>query len=72
MVIVMVSLTFTGVSIADIVAYAWGFAMEMTKLMSCEGVSLRRCDTMYDPSCVGSSDGDAIVCFATIVLVDVR
>ncbi len=46
--------------------------MEMTELMSCEDVSLRRWDMMHDPSGVGSSDGSALVCPAVVVLVDVR
>ena len=46
MVIVVGSLFFTRVSVVAIKAYVWGFAMDMTKLASCENVSLRRCDEM--------------------------
>ena len=46
MVIVVGSMTFTGVSIVASMAYAWGFAMEMTKLVSCEDAFLQRCDTV--------------------------
>jgi len=53
-------------------AYVLGFIMEMTKLVSCEDISLRRCDTMKDPSGVGSSDGRAVVWFGVMVLADVR
>ncbi len=44
MVIVVGCLILTGVSIVVIIAYVWGFAIEMTKLVSYEDVSLRRCE----------------------------
>ncbi len=52
--------------------YVRGFAMDMTKLASCEDVTLRRCYIMYDPSGVGSSVGNALACFDVVVLVDER
>ena len=42
-----------GVSIVAIIAYAWGWAREMTKLVSCEELSLRTWEIMYAPSGVG-------------------
>ena len=39
MVIVVGSLIFTEVSMVAIMANVWGFAMEMTKLVSCEDAS---------------------------------
>ncbi len=42
------------------IAYAWGCAKEITKLVSCEEVSLRRCEMMYAPSGVGSSGGGVL------------
>jgi hypothetical protein len=49
-----------GVSMVANIAYAWGCASEMTKLVSWEEVSLRRCEMMYAPSGVGSSAGGAL------------
>ena len=46
MVIVVVSLIFIDVSIVASMAYAWGFANEMTKMVNCDEVSLRRCEMM--------------------------
>ncbi len=54
MVIVVGSLILTCESSVASIAYAWGFAREMTKLVSCVEVSLRRCEMMYAPSGVGS------------------
>ncbi len=42
-----------GVSIVDNIAYAWGWAKEMTKLVSCEEVSLRTWEITYAPHGVG-------------------
>jgi hypothetical protein len=39
------------------IAYAWGLAREMTKLVSCEEVSFRRWEMMYAPSGVGRRAG---------------
>ena len=39
----------SGVSMVDIMAYVWGLAIDMTKLVSCEDVSLRMCEIMYEP-----------------------
>jgi hypothetical protein len=46
MVIVVGILILIGVSMVVNIAYVRGFAIEMTKLVSCEDVSLRRCDRM--------------------------
>jgi len=46
MVMVVKSLILIGVSIMASIAYAWGCAKEMTKLVSCEEVSLRRWEMM--------------------------
>ena len=61
MVIVVGSQIFIGVSMVVIVAYVWGLAIDMSKLVSCEDVSLRRCDMMYEPSGVGMNAGGAVV-----------
>ena len=52
--------TLIGVSIMANIAYAWGWAREMTKLMSCEELSLRTWEITYAPSGVGSSVGVAL------------
>ncbi len=44
MVMVVGSIILTGVSMVVIIAYVYGFAIERTKLVSCEDVSLRRCE----------------------------
>ena len=46
-----------GVSMVDNIAYAFGWASEMTKLVSWEELSLRTCEIMYAPSGVGCSVG---------------
>ena len=40
------SLILIGVSMVASIAYAWGFANEMTKLVNSDEVSLRRCEMM--------------------------
>ncbi len=50
----------------------WGLAIEMTTLVSCEDVSFRRCEIMYEPSVVGISVGDAVAYYGVIVFVDER
>ena len=60
MVIVVGSLILIGESRVASIAYAWGLAMEITKLVSCEEVSLRRWEMMYAPSGEGSSMGGAL------------
>ncbi len=50
----------------------WGLAIEMTKLVSCENVSFRRCAMMYEPSGVGISVGDAVAYSGVTVFVDER
>ena len=62
----------TGVSIVDIIAHVCGLAMDMTKLVSCEDVSLRRCEMMYEPSGVGISVGRYVAYSDVILLVDER
>ena len=52
-----------GVHSGDHGAYVWESAIEMTKLASCEYVSFRRCETMYEPSGVGMSEGGAFAFF---------
>ena len=46
MVIVIGSLIFNGVSRMVIIAYVWGLASDMTKLVNCVDESLRRCEIM--------------------------
>jgi hypothetical protein len=72
MVIVVGSLILNGVSMVVIMAYVWGFTIDMTKLVSCEDVSLRRCKMMYEPSGVGMSVDGAVAYFDVILLVDER
>ncbi len=44
----------------------------MTKFVCCEEAVLGRCDIMYELSGVGRSEGDALVYFAVMELVEVR
>ena len=60
MVIVVGSLIFTGVSMVVNMAYVWGLAIDMTKLVSCVYVSLRRCGMVYELSGLGMSVGGAV------------
>ena len=57
MVIVVGSRILIWVSMVASIAYAWGLAREMTKLVKCEEVSFRRWEMMYAPSGVGRSAG---------------
>ncbi len=55
-----------------IIAYVWWLAREMPKFVCWEEVVLGRCDTMYVPSKVGRSEGEAMVYSSVMELVDVR
>ena len=68
MVIVVGSLILIGLSIVASIAYAWGLAKEITKLVCCVDVSLRRCEMMYAPSGVGSRVG-AMLRYSGVVMV---
>ena len=57
MVIVVGSRILIGESRVVSIAYVWGFATEITKLVSCDEVSLRRWEIMYAPSGEGRSVG---------------
>jgi hypothetical protein len=46
-----------GVSMVANIAYAWGLAREMTKLVSWEELSLQAWEIMYAPSGVGCKVG---------------
>ena len=70
MVIVVGSLILIGESRVASIAYAWGLAMEITKLVSCEEVSLRRWEMMYAPSGEGSSVGGALS--AAVVVMEIE
>ena len=70
--IVVVSRTLIGVSMVDIIAYMCGLAIDMTKFVSCEEVSLRRCEIMNELSGVGMSVGGAVAYFGVILLADER
>ena len=72
MVIVVGSLILICVSIVAIIAYAWRWAKEMTKLVSCEEVSLRRREMIYAPSGVGSNVGDVLRYSGVIMLSEER
>ena len=49
-----------GVSIVTSIAYACGWAREISKLVSCEELSLRAWEMMYAPSGVGCSVGEVL------------
>ena len=68
--IVVGSLILTEMSMADIMAYVCGLAIDMTKFVSCEEVSLRRCEMMNEPSGVGMSVGVAVTYFDVVLLVN--
>ena len=52
--------------------YVCGLAVDMKKLVSCEEVSLRRCEMMNEPSGVGMSVGGAVAYSDVLLLVDER
>jgi len=56
----------------DIMVYVCGLAVDMKKLVSCEEVSLRRCEMMNEPSGVGMSVGGAVAYSDVLLLVDER
>ncbi len=60
MVIVVGSRILIGDSRVVSIAYVWGCAIEITKLVCIVEVSLRRCEMMYAPSGVGRSGGDEL------------
>ena len=68
--IVVGSRILTGVSMVDIMAYVCGLAMDITKLVSYEDVSLRRCEMIKEPSGVGMSVGGAVAYSDVILLVE--
>ena len=70
--IVVGSLTLTGVSMVDIMAYVCGLSIDMTKFVSYEEVSLRRYAIINEPSGVGMSVGVAVAYSEVILLVDER
>ncbi len=47
-------------------------AIEMTKLVSFEDASFRRCEIMYEPSGIGITLGDAVAYYGVMVFVDER
>ncbi len=67
-VIVVGSLIVIGDSSVVSIAYAWGCGMEITKLVSCEEVSLRRWEMMYAPSGVGRSVGGDLYSSSVVML----
>ena len=54
------------------IAYAWGCATEITKLVSCEEVSLRRWEMMYAPSGEGRSVGGALYSSGVVMVSEER
>ena len=70
--IVVGSRILTGVSMVDIIAYVCGLAIDMTKFVSCEEVSLRMCEMMHEPSRVGMSVGGVVAYSYVILLVEER
>ncbi len=72
MVIVVGSRILIGVSMVASIAHAWGWAKEMTKLVSCEEVSLRMWEIMYAPSGVGSKVGGAVRSSSVVMVNEER
>ena len=72
MVIVVGRRILTGVSMMDIMAYVCGLAIDMTKFVSCEEVSLRSCEMINEPSGVRMSVGMVAAYSEVILLVDER
>ena len=66
--IVVGSRILTGVSMVNIMAYVCGLAIDMTKFVSCEGVYLRRCEMMNEPSGDGMSVG-VTVAYSEVILL---
>ena len=64
--------TLTGVSMVDIIAYVCGLAIDTMKFVSCEEVSLWRCEVTNEPPGVGMSVGVAVAYSDVILLVDER
>jgi hypothetical protein len=62
---------FTGVSKAVSMAYEWGSSMKITKLVSYDELSSRRCEIMWEPFGVVRGLG-AVVCSWVMKLVEVR
>ncbi len=62
----------TGVSMVDIMAYVCGLAIDMTKLVSWEDVSLRRFEMMYEPSGVKMSVSGDVAYSDVILLMEER
>ena len=61
-----------GVSMVAIIAYAWRWATEMTKLVSWEELSLRTWEIMYAPSGVDSTVGDELRLSGVTTVSDAR
>ena len=72
MVIVVGSLILIVESSVASIAYACGCARDITKLVSCEEVSLRRCEMMYAPSGVGSRGGGDLRSSGTVMVSEDR
>jgi hypothetical protein len=72
MVMVVGSLILIRVSMVASIAYAWGCAKEITKLVSCEKVSLRRWEMMYARSGVGRSVRVVVRYSGVTTFMDVR
>ena len=70
--IVVGSRILIGMSMVDIMAYVCELAIDMTKLVSCEEVSLWRCEMMIEQSGVGMSVDGVVVYSDVILLVDER
>ena len=72
MVIVVGSLVLIGESRVVSIAYVWGFAMEITKLVSIDEVPLRRWEMIYAPSGEGSSVGGALYSSGVVMVSEER
>ncbi len=71
-VIVVGSLILIGDSRVVSIAYVWGCAIEITKLVSIDEVSLRRWEMMYAPSGVGSSTGGDLYASGVVIVSEER
>ena len=70
--IVVGSLILIGVSMVDITTYVCGLAIAMTKFVTWEELTLRRCEMMIVLSGVGMSVDGAVAYFDLMFLVDER
>ena len=66
------SRTLVGGSMVDTMTCVCGWAIDMTKFVSCEEVSLRRREMMNEPSGAGIIVGGAVAYYDVMLLVNER